>query len=109
MINAAKADNQIDEAEQEKIIGKLGDVSQEEADFVRNEFRVPLDVDEFARRIPRGMEQQIYAVSLMAIDLDTNKEAQYLDQLARGLNINPQMANQIHTQVGAPTILFLKN
>lgn len=104
MVNAAKADNQIDEAEQEKIIGKLGDVTQAEADFVRNEFRQPLDTDAFVRSIPRGMEQQIYAVSLMAIDLDTNKEAQYLDQLARGLHINPQMANQIHTQVGAPTI-----
>ncbi len=104
MVNAAKADNQIDEAEQEKIIGKLGDVTQAEADFVRNEFRQPLDTDAFVRSIPRGMEQQIYAVSLMAIDLDTNKEAQYLDQLAKGLNINPQMANQIHTQVGAPTI-----
>ena len=104
MVNAAKADNQIDEAEQEKIIGKLGDVTQAEADFVRNEFRQPLDVDTFVKSIPRGVEQQIYAVSLMAIDLDTNKEAQYLDQLARGLNINPQIANQIHTQVGAPTI-----
>ena len=104
MINAAKSDGSIDEAEQEKIIGKLGDVSQAEADFVRAEFRAPLDVNGFVRSIPRGMEQQIYAVSLMAIDLDSNKEAHYLDALAKGLGINQSIANQIHEQLGAPTI-----
>ena len=104
MINAAKSDGNIDEAEQEKVIGKLGDVSQAEADFVRSEFRAPLDVNAFVHSIPRGMEQQIYAVSLMAIDLDHNKEAHYLDQLAKGLNIQPQLANQIHEQLGAPAI-----
>ncbi len=104
MINAAKSDGSIDEAEQEKVIGKLGDVSQAEADFVRNEFRAPLDAAAFVRSIPRGMEQQIYAVSLMAIDLDHNKEAHYLDELARGLNIQPKLANQIHEQLGAPAI-----
>ncbi|MEE9309380.1 MAG: DUF533 domain-containing protein [Cocleimonas sp.] len=104
MINAAKSDGSIDEAEQEKVIGKLGDVSKAEADFVRAEFRAPLDVAGFVRSIPRGMEQQIYAVSLMAIDLDNNKEAHYLDSLAKGLGIQQDLANQIHQQLGAPTI-----
>lgn len=104
MINAAKSDGNIDEAEQEKVIGKLGDVSQEEADFVRAEFRAPLDVKAFVRSIPRGMEQQIYAVSLMAIDLDSNKEAHYLDSLAKGLGIQHDIANQIHKQLGAPVL-----
>ena len=104
MINAAKSDGSIDETEQEKVIGKLGDITQAEADFVRSEFRAPLDVNAFVRSIPRGMEQQIYAVSLMAIDLDTNKEATYLDQLAKGLGIQPELANQIHEQLGAPAL-----
>jgi len=104
MINAAKSDGSIDKAEQEKVIGKLGDVTQDEVNFVRSEFQAPLDVDGFVRSIPRGMEQQIYAVSLMAIDLDSNKEAHYLDQLAKGLNIQPQIANQIHEQLGAPIL-----
>ena len=104
MINAAKSDGSIDEDEQEKIIRKLGDITQAEADFVRSEFRAPLDVDAFVRSIPRGMEQQIYAVSLMAIDLDSNKEARYLDSLAKGLGIEKDLANQIHEQLGAPTL-----
>ncbi len=104
MINAAKADGNIDKAEQDKIIAKLGDITQAEADFVRAEFNAPLDVNAFVRSIPRGMEQQVYAVSLMAIDLDTNKEAQYLAELGRGLGIQPAMANAIHEQLGAPKI-----
>jgi uncharacterized membrane protein YebE (DUF533 family) len=104
MINAAKSDGGIDKEEQENIVGKLGDVSEAEANFVRSEIQAPLDVNGFIRSIPRGMEQQIYAVSLTAIDLDSNKEAKYLDQLAKGLNITPQIANQIHEQLGAPAI-----
>jgi uncharacterized membrane protein YebE (DUF533 family) len=104
MINAAKSDGSIDRDEQEKVIAKLGDITQAEADFVRAEFNAPLDVDGFIRSIPRGLEQQIYAVSLMAIDLDTNKEAHYLAQLAEGLGIEPRMANMIHEQLGVRKI-----
>ena len=104
MINAAKSDGNIDKQEQEKVISKLGDISQSEADFVRAEFNAPLDVHDFIRTIPRGMEQQVYAVSLMAIDLDTNKEAHYLAELAQGLGIEHSLANNIHDQLGAPKI-----
>jgi uncharacterized membrane protein YebE (DUF533 family) len=104
MINAAKADGSIDRDEQERVIAKLGDITQAEADFVRAEFNAPLDVEGFIRSIPRGLEQQIYAVSLTAIDLDTNKEAHYLAQLAEGLGIEPRVANMIHEQLGVRKI-----
>ena len=104
MINSAKSDGNIDQAEQDEIVGKLGKVSADEVEFIRSEFAAPLDVEGFARSIPRGMEQQIYAVSLMAIDLDTNKEANYLHQLAKGLGIEPQLANQLHDKLGVRKI-----
>ena len=104
MINAAKSDGSIDQSEQNNIIAKLGDVTQEEIDFVKREFAAPLDVQAFARSIPRGMGEQIYAVSLMAIDLDKNSEAQYLADLAQGLGISTQLANQMHDKFGVPKI-----
>ena len=104
MINAAKSDGSFDETEQQKILSKLGDVTQDEIDFIRREFSAPLDVQGFANDVPRGMEHQVYAVSLAAIDLDENSEAQYLGQLAQALRIPADEANQIHTQLGAPTI-----
>lgn len=104
MINAAKSDGNIDQAEQDEIVGKLGKVSEAEVQFIRSEFAAPLDVEGFANSVPRGMEQQIYAVSLTAIDLDTNKEAQYLHQLAQAMGIQPQIANQLHEQLGVRKI-----
>ena len=104
MINAAKSDGSIDQSEQEKVIAKLGDVTQDEIDFVKREFAAPLDVQAFARSIPKGMGEQIYAVSLMAINLDQNSEAQYLADLAQGLGVSPQLANQIHDKFGVPKI-----
>lgn len=101
MINAAKADGRVDQSEQQKILGRLGDISQEEADFVRRELAEPLDVDGFIRTIPQGFEQQIYIMSLMAIDLDTNHEAQYLHQLSQGMNLSHDLCNQIHEKLGA--------
>ncbi len=104
MINAAKADGRIDSGEQQKIVEHLGEVSDDEIAFVQREFQMPLDVEGFARSIPRGMEQQVYAMSLMAIDLDSNPEAQYLHQLAQATGIGPETANEIHEHLGAPKI-----
>jgi len=106
MINAAKSDGEIDQQEQEKILEHLGnDVSQEEIDFVRNEFQQPLDVEGFIRSVPQGAEQQVYLMSLLGIDLDSQAEAQYLDQLAKGMGISEQQANQIHAQLGVSRCL----
>lgn len=101
MINAAKADGRVDSAEQQKIVDHLGEVTRDELEFVQRELSAPLDAEGFIRSIPRGMEQQVYAVSLMAIDLDTNKEARYLHQLAQGVGMSADACNQIHEQLGA--------
>ncbi|MEM7084411.1 MAG: tellurite resistance TerB family protein [Pseudomonadota bacterium] len=104
MLNAAKSDGQFDEAEQRKLLEHLGDVSDEERAFVHKEMARPLDLDEFVRAIPRGLEQQVYVMSLLGIELDSQAEAQYLDQLARGLGMSPEQVNAIHQQVGVPAL-----
>lgn len=104
MINAAKSDGHVDDQEQQNIIQRVGDVGQEEADFLRRELSAPLDVDGFIRSIPRGMEQEVYAMSLMGIQLDENAEAQYLFQLAQGMGLPADVCNNIHRELGAPEI-----
>ncbi len=99
MINAAKADGQIDAEEQQKIVAKLGDVGPQEAAFVREEITKPLNFDFFAD-ITQDMTPQIYAVSLMAINLDTPAETNYMQQLAQGLGLDAQAVNNIHAQLG---------
>ena len=104
MIAAAKADGEIDAEEQRKITEHLGDVSPEEAELVRREMQSHTNLEDLIDSVPRGMEQQVYLMSLLAIDLDSQAEAQYLDKLARGLNISQQQANAIHEQLGVPKL-----
>ncbi|WP_457673626.1 tellurite resistance TerB family protein [Thiolapillus sp.] len=105
MINAAKADGRVDDEEQRHIIEGLGeDITPDEVAFVQDELAAPLDVEAFVNSIPRGMEAQVYLASLMAIDLDTNPEAQYLHQLAQGMGLDPQAVNAIHDQLQVPRL-----
>lgn len=104
MVSAAKADGQVSPDEQAKITEKLDHVTQEEVDFVRSEFSKPLDVRGLAWSVPLGMEEQAYTISLIAIDLDDQKEANYLADLAHGLRLSPARCNEIHTRYGAPVI-----
>ncbi len=102
MVNASKSDGRIDENEQNQIIEKLGDTSRESIDFLRHEFNQPLDVQAFVDSVPIGMEQQVYAMSLIAIDLDERSEASYLQQLAQELRIPLEIRRQIHERLGVP-------
>ena len=104
MINSAKADGEIDADEQQRIVGRLGEVDEEEAAFVRREMSEPLDAEAFARSVPQQLGRQVYLVSLLAIDLDQQSEARYLDTLRRGLGIDEKTANELHVEVGAPAM-----
>ena len=104
MIQAMKSDGEIDAAEQAKLMDRLGDVSREERDFVQGEMQRRIDVRDLANDVPRGLEQQVYAMSLMGIDLDNQNEAQYLHQLATAMGIAPDAVNHIHDQLGAQRI-----
>lgn len=99
MINAAKADGQIDAEEQQKIFAKLTDLGPQEAAFVQQELSKPLNFDFFAD-ITQDMVLQVYAASLMAINLDTPAESSYMQQLAQGLGLDPQTVNAVHAQLG---------
>ena len=104
MVSAAKSDGQITKEEQDAIVKQLDHVSEEEIQFLREEFAKTVDVRDLAWSIPQGMEEQAYQISLIAIDLDEQKEADYLADLAHGLRLPPARCNQIHERLGAPVI-----
>ena len=100
MIQAAKADGVIDAAEKEKLLGKLGDVTEEEMKFVQGELAAPLDTPALVAQVPPGLERQVYTMSVLAIDLDNQAEADYLNTLAKALNIPAKDVNAIHAELG---------
>jgi hypothetical protein len=104
MILAAKCDGQISPEEQQRILDHVDGNDPETIQFLRCEFARPLDIREFALSVPIGMEQEVYSLSLMAIDLDTRREAGYLNDLAQLLRIPTEVRNQIHRQLGEPTV-----
>ena len=104
MIQAAKSDGNFDEGEQKKLFDKLGDVSSDERAFVMEEMQRPVDARALARQVPPGLEQQVYAMSLLGINLDNQNEAKYLHDLASAMNIERAEVNHIHAQIGAPSL-----
>lgn len=104
MANAAKADGRIDREEQQSILSHIKNPSPDVIQFLQDEFRTPLDVRGFAKSVPSGMEQQVYMLSLIAMDLDTSDEAKYLMELSDALRLSPEVRQRIHEQVGAPNV-----
>lgn len=105
MIQAAKADGELDEQEKEIILGELGDdISDEERAFVQEQLSAPIDVMGLAADSGAPFKTQIYATSLAAIRLDNAREASYLQQLSTALGLSDAERDQIHTYMGAPTL-----
>jgi uncharacterized membrane protein YebE (DUF533 family) len=104
MINAAKADGQIDQGEVQRIIGKLheGGMDQNDQQYLIMEMQKPMETQQLiaAAQGRPDVAAQIYAASLLAIEVDTPAEKQYLNQLASGLGLTPQVTQQIHGLVG---------
>lgn len=104
MINAAKADGEIDAAEMEKIVGKLKEMGadREAQEFVMAELRRPLDTSSLVQAAAGRPElaAQIYGASLLAIEVDTPAEKEYLARLAAALGLSPQVAGRVNQLMG---------
>jgi uncharacterized membrane protein YebE (DUF533 family) len=98
MIAAANADGVIDETERKAILGRLQtvDLSPEEQAFITQELFSPADLETIVRGVTSSdLARQVYAVSLMAIDVDTEKERRYMETLANRLGLDDTTIQQI--------------
>ncbi|MEX1351705.1 MAG: tellurite resistance TerB family protein [Desulfobacterales bacterium] len=99
MINAAKSDGQIGQTEMQRITEKLQEAGadQEARNFVLAEMGKPLDLDGIIRDVRDPMVgAQVYAASLLSIEVDTAAEQDYLRRLAAGLQLGPEAVARIH-------------
>ncbi|MDF3604822.1 tellurite resistance TerB family protein [Paracoccus sp. DMF-8] len=104
MIQAAKSDGKIDDAEKQRLLAEIGDLDEAERAFIREEMSKPVDAEALARETPQGMGPQVYLMSLMAIDFDNEAEARYLHALAEALGLDHAQVNEIHGQVGVQNL-----
>jgi uncharacterized membrane protein YebE (DUF533 family) len=104
MIQAAKADGEIDAAEQAAIVERLGDISEEERAFVQAELQAPSDIAGLVRDAGDVGREQVYATSLAAIRIDNAAEADYMRRLAAGLGLSAAQRDAIHVRMGVPPL-----
>jgi uncharacterized membrane protein YebE (DUF533 family) len=100
MINAAKADGRIDNAERARLFDRLGAVSltDEEQDFLFAELARPMDTDGLVAGVGDNgaLASQVYAASLLAIDADQPAEQAYLAELAARLRLPQGLIQELH-------------
>ena len=99
MINAAKADGRIDPEEAERIVAQLDAMGadQEVRDFVYEAMAGPLDAGpmvEASRGRPE-LAAQVYAATLLAVEVDTAAENRYLQELQQALGLPPRVVEHI--------------
>jgi len=103
MINAAKADGQIDPNEMRRIVDKLQEAGMDDQTkaWVMTEMSQPLNLDAFAAEIPsQEVAAEVYAASLLAIEVNTDAERRYLAQLAQKTGLHPMVAQHIQQSMG---------
>ncbi len=104
MLNSAKADGHIDKTEMQRIIGKLQEdgLNENERQQLQEEMQKPFDLTGLVTAVGNNpqLAAQIYIASLLAIEVDTNAERQYMQQLANGLGLSDQTVSHIKMAMG---------
>jgi uncharacterized membrane protein YebE (DUF533 family) len=104
MIQAAKADGQIDAAEMQKIFGEMSQqqIAPAEKAFLMEEMGKPIDIASLAGQASSPeIASQIYAASALVVGAQNAQETQYLQTLAQALRIDSALTQAIHQQIAA--------
>ncbi len=102
MIASAKADGHIDEQEKEMIVQhatKLG-LDSSVAQLITEELTKPIDIiDVAAGADSPEAAAEIYLLSRIILNVDNDAELQYLDRLAKALDLAPDLIAELDKQV----------
>jgi uncharacterized membrane protein YebE (DUF533 family) len=107
MIAAANADGMIDKKEREVILGRLEAVGLvgDERTFLMRELKSPPSIDSLLPQVKSAeLAGQVYAASLLAIEIDTQAERDYLHYLRLRLGIDEMRAADIHRELNLATV-----
>ncbi|MFM2613209.1 tellurite resistance TerB family protein [Vibrio campbellii] len=102
MIGAAKADGHVDEEEMARIEQALTEMGADDRvrQLVHQELHKPLDPAEIARLATSPQQaSEIYLASLIVADEQNFMEKAYLQELAKQLNLAPEVTHQLEAQL----------
>ncbi len=101
MIAAAHADGTMDEAEEKAVLDRLRDagLSQEEKMFLIEALHQPQTIAALTKGITDpGVSKTMYMLAVATIDIDTEAERVWLDQLADQLGLSAELQQFIDEQ-----------
>lgn len=107
MINAAKADGQISPDEFRRISGKLQEAGAEEEgmSFLLSEMQRPLDMQAMTAKVRTPeLAAEVYAASLLAIEVDTEAERAYLRRLSAAMPLPAGAVQRLHAALDVPPV-----
>jgi uncharacterized membrane protein YebE (DUF533 family) len=102
MVAAANADGRIDEQEKHAILSRMSalGLSAEDRAFVAHELEVPAGIEALLARVDSpDLARQVFAVSLLAIDVDTPAESAYLNYLQQRLGLDDETVRRIQEEL----------
>ncbi len=100
MVQAAKADGHVDDAERAAILGRVGALEGAAKAFLETELAGPVDIDRVASLATNPQEAaHLYAASLLAMDPDQAIEKAYLAALAQKLGLSADLVAEIERGV----------
>ncbi|BBM64013.1 protein YebE [Vibrio alfacsensis] len=102
MIGAAKADGHVDQEEMARIEQALTEMGADDhvRQLVHQELHKPLDPEEIARLATSPQQaSEIYLASLIVADEQNFMEKAYLQELAKQLNLSPEVTYQLEAQL----------
>jgi uncharacterized membrane protein YebE (DUF533 family) len=106
MVAAARADGVVDPEERQRVIDNLNEAgaTEEERRFIVAELDRPQELDAIVAAGARSpqMAEEIYAASLLAIEIDTDAERAHLRNLAARLGLDAATVAELHDRFDAP-------
>lgn len=103
MIAAANADGHIDTAERDTILARArdGGLNEETLSWLDAEIARPQTLGQVISNGRSDLSAELYAAAALAITIDTEAERNWLDALARGLNLDPAVRADLDARIAA--------
>jgi len=102
MISAAMADGQLAPAEQKHIFDHLDNLGQQERNLLFDELRNPRSCDELAAQATDPVVAiEMYTAAALTLDMNCIMAKEFMNQLARGLNLPDSLVTAIRDNSSA--------
>lgn len=105
MIDAAKADGQVDADEFQRITSSLkqNGLAQDGMNYIIQKLQGPMETAKIVAAVQGRPElaAQVYSASLMAINVDTDAERKYLAKLGNAMGLSTEVMNNIEQLTGS--------